>query len=471
MNRGPMSRSTAVAIVLIAFLIGIAVAKSGFRFDQTTILTAAFLCVIFRKTKIVLLIAVVWLSFGLGSIRGHVFSSQLTDYQQLFGQKVSVQGRVIDDPRYDDRGQTEFQVSDISIEGQELPGKARIRSFNAIGLQRGDTVVATAKLYKGYGSRQASLSFAELEIISRSNNPIERIRRQYFAGVYSSIPEPQASLGLGFLVGLRALLPDELLDQLQATGLTHIVAVSGYNVTVLIRITRRWFSRFSRFTSLAASFTLIGLFLLVTGGAASITRAAVVAVVALLAWYFGRKISPLALLLIGAAVTAGINPLFLWFDLGWWLSFLAFFGVLILAPAFEARFLKRKLNLIGRTLLETSSAQIAVLPLILTIFGQTSIIALIANMIILPLIPIAMLLSFVAGTAGSLIPALAGWFAWPATQLLTAMTTVIRILAGVPGALVEVDMSTQQMIVLYGILVLFVLVISRRQSLRSFFDD
>ncbi|MGQ7346814.1 ComEC/Rec2 family competence protein, partial [Streptococcus suis] len=159
----------------------------------------------------------------------------------------------------------------------------------------------------------------------------EGFRQSFFAGMRTALPEPLASFALGLLVGVRALIPKDLQAQLALVGLSHLVAVSGYNLTILIVASQKALSRFGRGITLAASLWLIGLFLAVAGTSPSIVRASLVAVLALFASAYGRRFNPITLILLAAAATAFVNPVYLT-DLGWLLSFLAFFGILVLAP-------------------------------------------------------------------------------------------------------------------------------------------
>jgi competence protein ComEC len=104
-------------------------------------------------------------------------------------------------------------------------------------------------------------------------------------------------------------------------------------------------------------------------------------------------------------------------------------------------------------LLETLSAEIMTLPLILMTFGQLSIIALVANLLIVPLVPLAMLFSAVAGTVGMLAPQIAGWFALPARLLLTYMLDIVHILSSIPSVLIHRAISTGYMIAVYSVVV------------------
>jgi competence protein ComEC len=185
-----------------------------------------------------------------------------------------------------------------------------------------------------------------------------------------------------------------------------------------------------------------------------------VAVLSLIAAFYGRRFEPLSLILLSAAATALFNPAYLT-DLGWLLSFLAFFGIMILAPAVSAR-LHNPRPLIAKLFIETTSAQLMTLPLILYIFGNLSPAAPLANLLILPLVPLAMLVSFVAGLAGTLAPAFAGWLAWPASLLLTAMLKLIAALAALPGGGINYRISVWIMLAAYGLILAWLIVFARR---------
>ena len=233
-------------------------------------------------------------------------------------------------------------------------------------------------------------------------------------------------------------------------GLTHIIAVSGYNLTIIVQATRRSFGKRSKYQALWCAVGLLVGFLLITGFNAAIVRAALVSGLSLLAWYYGRTFKPLLLLALTAALTAGWYPLYLWSDIGWYLSFLAFYGVLVLAPLCLRRVYRRRSpSVVVQLLAESTAAQLMTLPLILYIFGQMSLVALLANLLVVPLVPLAMLLALTAGLSGMIITSLAGWFAWPARLLLTYILEVSAVLARIPHALTPLSIAAWQMIAMY----------------------
>jgi competence protein ComEC len=221
----------------------------------------------------------------------------------------------------------------------------------------------------------------------------------------------------------------------------------------------RALGRLGRGVALITSLWLITGFLIVTGASASIVRASLVSVLSLLAAFYGRRFNPLTLILITAGATCAYDPKYLT-DLGWLLSFLAFFGILVIAPAVAARIGDPKPVLV-RLFIESFSAQIITLPLILYIFGNLSIVAPITNLIILPLVPLAMATSFLAGLAGMIIPPFAGWLAWPATLTLTFITKTIDGFAALPWAGRQDHLSLTAMLTMYAIILVFTIILAR----------
>src|SRR5207237_6670305 len=124
---------------------------------------------------------------------------------------------------------------------------------------------------------------------------INKFTRRFSSGMQSALPEPQASFGLGLLIGQRNTLPQEITNQLIMVGLVHIVAVSGYNLTILVRAANR-LKLGSKYQQLLLSLGLISVFVLMTGFRASIVRAPIVSLLILRVWHSGLQVCTIALL-------------------------------------------------------------------------------------------------------------------------------------------------------------------------------
>ncbi len=405
------------------------------------LLVLPFLVLRLRRHDVGVLVMLTVVCFAVGSLRGGAYLKQVQQYDDLKGQKVVLVGRAAEDGVYGERYQLVFRMDSIQLAKpyrSELPGSMTIKGFGAPSITRGDIVQAEGRLYRTRGNNFAGISFATITVLQPTDSSFEAFRRRIVAGMQSALPEPAASFGLGILIGQRSTLPEAHEEQLRKAGLTHIIAVSGYNLTIIVEMCRRLFSRLSKFQNTAVCVGLIGFFLFLTGLSPPIVRAAIISGIGLAAWYYGRTIKPMVLLLTGASITVLMNPSYMWGNVSWYLSFLAFYGVLVLAPLITRRLYgPREPKLVMQILLESACASVMTVPYILFIFGETSLVALLANLLVVPLIPFAMLASLVAGLAGMFVPAVAGWLAWPATQLLTYMLDIATILSGIPHAFVE----------------------------------
>ncbi len=461
-------RTTLVIIFCLAILGGLGLArKINFEPSLWLIALTPVLFLLRRKNSTTLLL-VILVGLGLGLWRGGLYMQKLNVLKSLTGQAVTIRATATNDAVYAKKSQLEFNVNNVQAlkpRPELLVGTFKISGFGTPMIYRGDTVQVQGKLFPMRGSNQARIAFAKIDRIGVSNGWVNKLTRQFSTGLQNALPEPQASFGLGLLIGQRTTLPQDILTQLTLVGLVHIVAVSGYNVTILARAVAR-LRLGSKYQQLLLSLGLIGLFVLVTGFSASIVRASLVSLLTLWAWYYGRQFRPVLLLAFTAALTSLWSPFYIWSDLGWYLSFLAFFGVLVIAPLIAARLFKRSPKMLTMVLIETLSAEVMTLPLIMMTFGQLSLVALVANLLIVPLVPLAMLLAALAAAAGALIPQVAGWFAWPAQALLTYMLDIVHLLANVPSVVIHKTIAPAVMLSLYA-LVLLMIFISHRKIIKN----
>lgn len=421
-----------------------------------------------KNRRLFAVVMILLLGISLGLWRGADYMARLGEYHALALQKVTVVGKAQDDGVYSTTSQLMFPIGQLMVVEpihRVLVGTMSVSGFGEAAVLRGDTVQVSGKLYPTRGSNQASITYAQLNVVQPGHAPMDALRRRFVAGVQTALPEPLASFGLGLLIGQRNTLPGTVSQQLTATGLTHIIAVSGYNLTILVEAARRLLGKRSKRQTLLISLLMVGSFVLLTGNSASINRAALVSILALAAWYYGRNIKPLVLVTLAAAVTALINPFYPWSNIGWYLSFLAFYGVLVLAPMVMDRLFirRRQPTMLTAIVIETICAELMTIPILLYSFGQISLVALPANTLVVIFVPLAMLLTFVAGVAGMSVAAVAGWFAWPARLLLTYMLDVVSLFNHIPRAFVQqLSLPLAQTLVLYGLVVTLSAVLWRK---------
>ena len=262
--------------------------------------------------------------------------------------------------------------------------------------------------------------------------------RDWFAGrIRGLIGEPEVSLGLSYLLGMKSGLPKDISESLRAVGLTHIVVASGAHLSILVEVARKIFGKLSRFAGLLFSGVFVVFFMAMVGWTPSIMRAGIMTILTLVAWYVGRKFEPWRIILLVAAVTLMMNPMSVT-NLGWQLSFAAYGGIMLLGPGWVKFFYgARRPGLIGSTVITTLAATVMTLPIILYYFGAVSLISVVANLLILPTLPWAMGLVFMTGVLAE-VPLLGEGVGWCATRLLDFHIAVVGWFGGMRQFLVEI---------------------------------
>ncbi len=279
--------------------------------------------------------------------------------------------------------------------------------------------------------------FPEIELVSQGNgSPVKaallRVKAFFESSFKKVLPFDQAVFMAGLTLGETAEFSDELKEKLRATGTSHLVALSGYNISVIIKtvliILGSWWVT-KRFSFWISSGMVLG-FVVMTGAEASVVRAAMMGFLILLAdqlhrvHYFRNAVAATALAMVV------VNPHLLVFDIGFQLSFAALLGITYLQPWIE-----KKLKWQDRAgyfswrkhLTTTTAAQIAVLPILLYHFGQFSPIGLFSNVLLLEFIPLTMGLGFFIGFASLIAFPLAWALSFPASILLGYELGVIHV--------------------------------------------
>lgn len=452
-----MRRTTLLAASCAGCVAGVALGRKWpFAPNPTWLLLAPATLIVYKRVRKIFYVAWAVSGLSLGWWRGAAARQKLIRYEDLYRQNVTVEVEALTDGVYAINGNLGFDAKVqqvIQPQTPNLTGTLIIEARGLPGVFRGDQVEVSGRMYPAGGSKQGSIKFASARLVDRQRSWVENIRLRFGAAMQTALPEPQASFGLGILVGQRSTLPDKITDNLSIVGLTHIIAVSGYNLTIIIQFVGKRLGRRSKYQTIVLSLGLMATFILITGFSASIVRAGLVSCLSLGAWYYGRTFKPLLLLLIPAAITALWNPVYVWSDLGWYLSFLAFYGVLVLAPLITKLWWKdRSPPMLIGLIIETSSAQAMTVPLVMYIFKEVSLIALLSNILVVPFVPLVMLLALIAGVGGMLTVQVAGWLAWPAKFLMSYMLEVVEVLADIPYAKVPWSMSWLAMIVSYALI-------------------
>ncbi len=347
----------------------------------------------------------------------------------------------------------------------------------------GDRVVLTGELetppeddqfsYREYLARQGVYAYlpkgrAALLEPGQGSPVLEAIfalRGRSLATVYRLFPDPEASLLAGILLGVESGIPRHVQEAFKATGTSHIIAISGFNITILAGLFASGFGRLLGVRwGAVASVLGISAYTLLVGADAAVVRAAIMGAMGIFARQVGRQQAGLNSLAITAAVMALFDPQVLW-DVGFQLSFAATLGLVLYAEPLAAWFIQaasrhipearaeRLAGPVGEYLLFTLAAQLTTLPVTIYHFRRLSLSALVANPAILPVQPLVMILSGLAVIAGLVyVPAgrvLAG-LAWPFVAYTIRVVEAFAELRG--GVLVLGQAGLLVVVGFYGLL-------------------
>ncbi len=364
---------------------------------------------------------------------------------------VSIKGWIVDDPDARDRYVgLRIRAEELSIPGSqvEIPavGDFLAQASRFGDWEYGDRVQVTGYLqtppdeidfsYRDYLARQSIYSImpsASIKILQGiAGNPLMRWIYQYrnraLDRIYQLFPDPEASLFAGILVGVESGISSEVRSAFDRTGTTHIIAISGFNISILmalfLTVSRRWFG--VRAGILIAGFS-IAVYTVLVGADAAVVRAAIMGGLTLLALRMGRQTTGMASLAAAAILMTAVEPDVLW-DVGFQLSFAATLGLILYGPSMEQsfeqwatrraskEFAQSLTQPVAEFLLFTLAAQLTTLPITAFYFHRLSLSSLLANPAILPAQPPLMILGGLATIAGTIwlpLGRLLAWIAWP----------------------------------------------------------
>lgn len=372
--------------------------------------------------------------------------------------QLRLNGLVTDDPDVRDTyTNLRVEVTRLEVGGRWLPvtGLVQVTVPRYPVVRYGDFLEITGRLedapvfedfsYRDYLARQgvyAVMRHPRVTIVARHQGNIAlsliyALKQRAKEVIAAALTEPHAGLLMGILLGVKTALPKDLSRDLQMVGLTHIVVVSGFNLTIIAgaiqRALGKWLGPMGTFW---ASLAGIIAFTVMVGGSAAVVRAAIMVSLALLASTLGRQNDALNALGLAAAAMVAVSPTQLW-DVGFQLSVAATAGLILISPLLEGwlRFLP---DLLRPNLAVALAAQLATMPIILVNFQRVSLISPLANLAVLWAIPWLMLCgALVIGigffwTEGAFF---AGWAAWVVS---TYVVEAVHRLAAIPWASVAV---------------------------------
>lgn len=371
----------------------------------------------------------------------------------LRGQEVAISGTVDDDPVERKASRRLVVRLDHLVTGaRQTRSELRILAtvYGITPLHYGDRVLLSGQLqeppafdqfdYRAYLAEQGIagvMSSARLvRVTAGSGDPLHAVlfalRHAVVQTVDRALPEPQAALLLGVVFGYRAPLPPLLQQQMIASGLVHIVVASGLNVALVARLVQQGLQRIWPAGSAIIALISIGGYALLSGASPAALRATIMGGLVIIAGMLRRDSWVFVSMAIAAALMLGIKPDLIR-DVGFQLSFAATVGIIIWADPLARRlaFLPRALR---EALAATLAAQAVSWPLLLAQVHQVSLIAPLANLLVVPLVPFMMVAGAVGVASGTILPA-AGWLPLQAAGAVGRwMEAVIQVTGSLPFA-------------------------------------
>lgn len=360
-----------------------------------------------------------------------------------------ITGTVIEPPDYrDNYTNLRLKVSNVDTGDGDLPasGLLLVRASKNQIFHYGDILRLRGKLktppenedfsYRDYLAAQhihSYMSSAEVTVLpGRGGNLVSTALYEFkdkaLENIYRMFPDPESSLMAGILLGVDTGLTQDLQQAFKNTGTAHIIAISGFNISIIAGLFMTFFSRFlgPRRGALVAVIGIV-FYTVLVGGDAAVVRAAIMGSLALFAKQIGRRQAALNTLLTVAMGMTVVNPLFLW-DVGFQLSFFATLGLVLYADPFS-QFANRIIvryfpssaaekfaELFSEFVLLTLAAQVTTIPIMAYHFQRISLVSFLANPFILPAQPAVMILGGLAVLLSLVwfpLGQIAAWITWP----------------------------------------------------------
>jgi competence protein ComEC len=452
-----------VSAFLLCFITGVAIGSLYFVNTklvlELSLMLASIITILVVNSKrfsLVCLCIIIGFNFGLWYV-GQSFRQN--EYEKFIGRKIETVGVVMADPVTLEKNQQLILLPNNFNQHIKAQVYTPIPDIN-----KGDEVWIRGQIempenfndfdYIGYLQRweiYALLKKPRVIVIKRAQpnwrTPLLYLR-QYVVSKAKAFPLSEGSLIVGMLIGQRQNIPEEVSQAFKTTGLTHIVAVSGFNMTVIATACSALVWYLGRRNTNILTLVIVFGFVVITGASAAVVRAAIMSVLMVVAQLLGRQYASLYSLLIVSSIMILQNPRVLVWDIGFQLSVAATFGVLI---AFRVKKPGTKETFFSETMRPTMGAIAITAPIIILHFHTFSVIAPIANLLVLPFVSWIMLFGALA-----LIPVIGDVFVYPAQQLTSIVLFLTQKLAKVPYASIELHLPIYILAVYYFLLLIFI---------------
>ena len=331
----------------------------------------------------------------------------------------------------------------------------------------GDRVVISGTLHKKLLSKNRSIfsqNFPKIEYVKTNRDPILAVTsfiRQRVSQIFNSVfPPDLASLMLGIVFGIKGQMLNDFFNNLKLSGVLHIIAASGMNVTMIGGFLSSFFALFlKRQMAVMLSITGIIFYAFLAGFSASIVRASIMGIIVFSSQILGRQSYASYGLFLTAFIMLFLSPGLI-FDIGFQLSFAATAGLLYIRPLFIFRKLKK--IPFSEDILITLSAQIATLPILLANFGTYSIWSVVVNGLVLWTVPILMIVGGLGALSGLVFEPVGKVFLYLCLPFLLYFKEVVSFFS--KGALFSLETMPFSFILGYYLLLLSIILYRKSKA-------
>jgi len=399
---------------------------------------------------------------------------QIKNINIVFDKKISFQGLVIQNPERGDSQQLVVKLfppysGNILVRVQPHPSFDYGDMINFNGMIQNPEPAS----YADYLSKDGIFGVASIrqaELVSKNNGSsirasLFKFKEKIILNLQKTLSSEKAAFMSGLILGERAEFSQDFKTAMKNSGVTHLVALSGYNITIIVIALSALLNYFlsKRLTFIFTTLTILA-FVLMTGAEASVVRAAIMGFIVLLATQTSRVFSVRNAIVLAAFFMLVANPKLLRFDAGFQLSFLALAGIVYLSPALKKFFkisVASDFLALKENFFTTLSAQLFVLPILISVFGGVSPVSLITNFLILSLIPLTMSLGFILASLGFIFNYLALIFGWFVNLFLSYEIFIIKFFGQI-NILQVSSLSVFIIILYYFVLSAFILAENRK---------
>ncbi|MBU6447247.1 ComEC/Rec2 family competence protein [Patescibacteria group bacterium] len=401
-------------------------------------------------------------SFCCGWMRGAA-SFQPSRFAVFENQKVIIDARIVSDIHKARQNMQSFDLLPLSGYSQKIS----VLTFSRGNYFYGQRVYAIGKLkipsssgsfdYKKYLQARgvyAEMFNPEIYVLSapRAGVVYYSLRAKHFIydKFFARLPAERAALLVALIIGQKDLMPSGDVSKFNRAGVAHLIAVSGFILTLTLVFTERLKAYIGRMPAMILCLAIAVLYIIMADFASGVFRAAIMAGLYAVSKIYGRQYSVIPSLAFTAALLVLANPLIIKYDIGFMLSFLSILGIVLLAPLLQIalKFMPSKFG-IRQIIAVTFAAQVITTPLTLYYFSQFSLVAPITNLMILPVVEICLALGYV------LCLPFAGFIAAKAVNAVLAYVLfIVGALAKPQFAAINFSISWQAMCAAYAAMAL-----------------